>query len=463
MYINDCIIDPLDWNSPINFVNPNIHVCRSFGLHPKTLAPKSFYSRASGHLVDIANNFPIGGFGPFGQFNSDSLDNEKSPDLRKIINDHQRIKQSSETPILINNIDSDLDSLKILESIPLNSNSPIVWLNINQSHSNDPKRFLDFIKHILPKKDQFFFSINGKCLEYKFANKITHILRDKQIIDKILIGTNSPHYIPSYCGQSKEPCTPLHLANMILELHLILCKHEPFKHYSLADTNDLLNSNAFAIFPRKRFTDFSRRSFENYSRLTICRTLDEYKAHIKFSTGNTKPNTDPISITTSSKRPATSDSCTSPIKSKKQCTGIQTSQPTHAISTNNPPNNDQMIDLSESLDEDNQLAQIPLPTPTQKSSDKENTIPLNPKDALIEKKAFEIWYGDGFWSRHGTSAIRILKRPTVLIENMKNKYANSSLEQLETALNAIKIPNTDFPLMKKYLRENPYLNQTSTN
>ncbi|CAF0987884.1 unnamed protein product [Brachionus calyciflorus] len=159
------------------------------------------------------------------------------------------------------------------------------------------------------------------------------------------------------------------------------------------------------------------------------------------------------------------NSYTSPIRSKKQCTntGIQTSQPTHAFINNNPSNNDQIIDLSEAIDEDKQLAQIPLPTPTQKSSDKENTIPLNPKDALIEKKAFEICNGDGFWSRHGTSEIRILKRPTVLIENMKNKYANSSLEQLETALNAIKIPNTDFPLMKKYLRENPCLNQTSTN
>ena len=227
--------------------------------------------------------------------------------------------------------------------------------------------------------------------------------------------------------------------------------------------NILCNINNRCL--RKRFTDFSRRSFENYCRLTVCRTLDEYRAHIKFSTGNIKQNTDPINKTTSSKRPATSDSCTSPIRSKKQCTntGIQTSQTTNVIITNNPPNNDQIIDLSESLDEDKQLAQIPLPTPSQKSSDKENTLPLNPKDALIEKKAFEIWYGDGFWSRHGTSAIRIFKRPTVLIENMKNKYANSSLEQLETALNAIKIPNTDFPLMKKYLRENPCLNQTSTN
>ena len=106
LYINDCIVDPNDWNNPINFTNPNIQVCRSFGIHPKTLAPKAFFSRISGHLVELANEFPIGAYGPIGTTNLTN-DSNSSPSFDKILKDHCRIQKSSKIPILICNLESD--------------------------------------------------------------------------------------------------------------------------------------------------------------------------------------------------------------------------------------------------------------------------------------------------------------------------------------------------------------------
>ena len=501
LFINDCVIDPQDWTSLIHFNNPNIHVCRSFGIHPKTIAPKAFFTRLTYHLRDVANNFPIAGYGPFGSISTDTP--EFSPDLEKLLSNYQHIKNTLNMPIIISNQDSDSQTHSILKQNEYNA--PIIWQNIN---NNSIDRFVNFTKSILPTNDLYMFSINGRGLEYKYANQIQHILRDKSILKRLLLGTDCPQYAANYTRQLISH--PLHIANMVLELHLILIKNTAFKNYSLADTNDLLTSNAFSVFPRRLFNDLHIRSFENYTKKTIGVTLDDYKSLIGYSSVPKQTNT-PIKTTPATKRSAANRSSepTTPA-AKKQCldASIQTTQtpidcelsrsrgastPTSSQSKSSSTTTTKSTNITDThseLDPDviilahntdipaTQRQQLALPEPpssqspssssylkdkTNSSSLKENKFDLsilnetdNTRLRKVINRAFEICY-PGFsdpksptWSTSkGGSRIQILRPPVKLIQSMAKQSENMNEEELDKFLAKHPVPDPNCKFFPK--------------
>lgn len=498
LFINDCIIDPQDWTNLIHFTNPNIHICRSFGIHAKTIAPKAFFTRAANHLTDLANNYPVGAYGPFGLLKSPNT-SDSSPDFSKFISGHQNIKNNQDIPIIISNTESDSQAHAILKQYELNS--PIIWQNINNTSID---RFINFTKTILPTNNQYLFTINGRCLEYKYANQIQHIIRDKSILNQLLLGTDCPQYAANYTRQLHSH--PLHIANMTLELHLILIKSNAFKHYTLADTNDLLTNNAFSVFPRKLFNNLNVRSFENYTKKTIATTLNEYKSLIGYSSTQQQQKT-PIKTKPATKRPAdeTSIEHTTPA-AKKQCydAAIQTTQTlksrdvttstpsqtqsSSATNTQSESDSDDIIILTHSehstdipatqaypaaanqptqSSQSTQSPQLAKPTqPTKSTSsspvkskirayiEKENNAKASiikdlndPRRRKIINKAFEVCYGDfsdpehPSWSTNDSgSRIQVLRPPLKLIQSMTKQSEKLNDEELDKFLSKFPTP-----------------------
>lgn len=439
LYINDCIVDPNDWNNPINFTNPNIHVCRSFGIHPKTTAPKAFFSRTSGHLVELANQFPIGAYGPIGSTNLTD-ETEQSPNFEKILKDHSRIQKSSGIPIIICNMDSDQEAHQTIKKLSVNPYTPIVWQNIN-NHSTE--RFNHFVKNILPSNEQYLFTINGKCLEYKFARTIQNSLKTKEILERLLIGTDSPHYPANYYG--KVYSTPLHIANIMLEIHLIISRSDAFKNFTLADTNDFFTSNAFSVFPKGLFQGLNKRCFDNFIRLRLTPTLTEYRSHIKYL----QPK---INKSLSTKR-TTTDNIENLPPNKKLFTN------TEVQTTQIPFDETFLPDISLEISNKTEEKQTPLQNDKPKQQRvltiKENvqTIDLTtktneqkaetPRAKRIVDKALEIRYGDAsdpespLWRGNPEtgSRIQILKIPKSLVRKMAEDAEDMDDEEFNKYLN----------------------------
>lgn len=432
LYINDCVSDPTDWNNPINFNNPNIHVCRSYGIHPKTTAPKAFFSRINGHLVEIANQFPIGGYGPIGTTIL-ANDTDSTPNVEKILKDHGRIQNSANTPIMVYNLESDIEVNQCIKKLGINHITPIVWQNVNHS----VERFNHFVKNILPSNDQYVFSINGKALEYKFAKQVQNSLKNRQILERLLLGTDCPHYPPNYCG--KQYSQPLHIANIMLEIHLVMIKSEEFRHFSLADTNDFFTSNAFSVFPKRVFQDLNQRTFDNFVRLRLAPTLNEYRAHIKYLQLN-------INKSTSTKRSANENIENIP-PPKKTFTNseVQTTQLNDSIVFPD-------IDLSISKTDSTILPDIEFTPKTQRplkpiqidlTNEKTEDEGSNRAKQIMDK-ALEMKYGDHndpespLWNKSNTgSRIQVLKIPKSLVrkmaidaENMDDEEFNEYLSKL---------------------------------
>jgi hypothetical protein len=293
------------------------------------------------HLVDIANQFGVAAYGPIGCF-SYTTDNDSSPNFTTLTAGHRRLQRPATTPLLIANLDSDDEAHRTVQTLNLDPNTPIIWQNLN---NGSPDRLNNFLKNILPSDSRYMFSVNGKCFEYKFAKHVNTALRSRQIIDQLVLGTDSPHYPATYCN--KPTSHPLQIANMILELHLILTKSEHFKHFSLADTNDLLTSNAFSIFPRRLFDDLNRRSFESYVRNKLSHTLTEYRPQIKYL-----QNLD--NRTVAAKRPAQeTEPVAAPVPKKQRPIpkpSSPSSPPALVIDDTNLDSNTTLPDLSLTLD-----------------------------------------------------------------------------------------------------------------
>lgn len=300
LYINDCILDPLDWINPIIFTNPNIHVVRSYGIHPRTNAPKPFFTRLADHLSTISNLNLTAGFGPL-SFIPDNT--PSTPDFGKFLSVYKNIVPNP--PFLISSSPNDLEYVDKL----LFPNTTIIWQNLN---NNEPEYFSTFCRKILPRSDNYFITVNGKCLEYKYANQISSLLKSKHILDKILLGTDSPHYTANYYSFSYSQ--PLHIANIILEFHQHMIKCPDFSHFTLADTNDYFTSKSLSHFPRNTFNKMNTHSSLTTVRKTTLATLEEYKHLIRFIGRNTTENYSTTPISNSSKRPITSDIGLSPIK-----------------------------------------------------------------------------------------------------------------------------------------------------
>lgn len=277
LYINDCVVDPIDWYNPIEFTNPNIHVIRSYGIHPKTNAPKPFFTRLSTHLVELGSKNTIGGYGPFSIQNIQ--ENPSCKFFEQFINDYWRIKNVGLRPPLI--MSSTNDDINKYGEIRM-EHTPLLWSNLNNLSADEFNKFCSFK---LLKNPCMYFTINGKCLEYKYSNKITSKLKNKQILSRLLLGTDSPHYAANYYGPTYS--TPLHIAKMVVEIHEHLIKSNEFKHYRLSDTNDYFTSNAFRIFPKYFFNQSNTHYVKSIIENTISDTINEYKHLVRFLTKTT--------------------------------------------------------------------------------------------------------------------------------------------------------------------------------
>lgn len=443
LYINDCVVDPLDWQNPFNFTNPNIHVIRSLGVHPKTSAPKAFFNRLSDHLTTIMDNSYIAGYGPFSIQNNEF---STSPDFWHFISNFS--KKLNYPPILISSSSRDI---AFIDKIPSSENA-IIWQNLNNV---GPDHFVNFCRKVLPRSNNNFLTINGKCLEYRFANKVLSQLKDKEIMDKILLGTDSPHYSANYFGPTYSQ--PLHIAYMMMEIHQHIIKIEDYSHFSLADTNDYFTSKSFSIFPLDLFNKSNTFAKQLAIQKTVGPLLDEYKPLIKFIPQKSEhaqelPKTLPI------KRPATTDIALSPIKPENKVLSVldpclpdlSWSQPTDTqkhkkacleISCT-PQLQDQKLKIStkENILICNNNSQEPeqeLKAP--KVLDKENT-PICRK-SLISKRAFELCH-PGYneqthssWSASPSgSKIQVLAIPNKLIKHITEKTKNIPDSELPSIL-----------------------------
>ncbi|MEI2419622.1 hypothetical protein V6O07_05065, partial [Arthrospira platensis SPKY2] len=300
LFINDCILDPLDWINPITFTNPNINVVHSYGIHPKTNAPKPFFTRLARHLFTLNNSNLSAAFGPI------TILSEKvpsTPNFCDFISEYRNL--SADPPILISSSPTDLAQMDKLSF----ENTTVIWQNLNNT---TPEYINNFCRKILPRSENNFFTINGKCLEYKFANQISPLLRDKLILDKMLLGTDSPHYMANYYNDKYSQ--PLHIAKITLELHQHMIKSSDFSHFTLADTNDYFTSKSFSHFPRDIFYKSNTHSNQTQIRKILTPTLDEYRHLIRFVSQNTKETCPDIIKSSSSKRPLTVDIGLSPLK-----------------------------------------------------------------------------------------------------------------------------------------------------
>lgn len=281
LYINDCVIDPLDYIQPIKFTNPNIHVIRSYGIHPNTTAPKAFFTRLQGHLNNMSERDTLAGCGPF---SAQSNDSDKTPNFFDFLTRCSTFNSRQKHPTHISSSPKDIN---LTNKMP--NDTIIIWQNLN---NNSADYFANFCRDILPKNELFYTTINGKCLEYKYANKISRQLKNKEIMDRILLGTSSPHYAGNYCSSSMSQ--PLQIANIILEIHQYIKKINCYSHFTLADTNDYFTSKSFSIYPKTMFDRLNSVLIENLNKKILSATLDEYKSLIKFN-DNKKINTTAMS------------------------------------------------------------------------------------------------------------------------------------------------------------------------
>ncbi|CAF1047024.1 unnamed protein product, partial [Brachionus calyciflorus] len=370
------------------------------------------------------NQFPIGGYGPIGTSNQ-TVQNDSSPCVDKIIKDHNRTSDSANLPLLINNLDSDNEVHQILKKSPVNPYCPIVWQNINNL---SVERFNHFVKNILPANDQYLFTVNGKCLEYKFAKQIQHSLKTKDVVDRILLGTDSPHYPANYFG--KQYSTPLHIANMVLEMHLILVKSNDFKHLTLADTNDLFTSNAFSVFPKRVFQNMNRRSFDNFVRLRLNPTLSEYKAHIKYF----QPI---IAKSTSSKRSNTTATFDlenmPPLKKTFLNTEVQTSQMPPTTSRTEDSDETILPDISLTIHDtkSNSIEQSILDTIDLTTDEDEPLTGIAERAKRIRERALTIISNSTSWQERGASKIQVVKIPKSLVRRLAHQSENMSDQQFD--------------------------------
>ena len=272
LYINDCVLDPEDWHNPILINNPNVNISRSLGFHPNTQAPQAFFSQAVRVLSEMTKFMPIQAFGPFGASHNKS---DLNYSLQQILVEHHNSKHPHILPLLFYVIDNPLLAKQALDLAQIDQTAPIVWQNLNNT---EPKSLLEFCSNIIEKHENHLICFNGKAFEYKYANRIQQVFL--KYLNKLLIGTDVPQNIPSYCYNNDKFSYPLLIAKIVLAIHLRLVKIEQFKMFSLADTNNFLNSNAFSVFPKNRFNDLNFRAYQSYlSKMYKCLYV-EYNCHI---------------------------------------------------------------------------------------------------------------------------------------------------------------------------------------
>ena len=284
IYINDCCVDPQDYGNPISFNNPNIHVCRSLGLHPYTQAPQPFFKRVFQKIIEISSTFPIATIGPFGTTNKDLTGTYK---LEELLDFLKLSKKEETTTITIYSKEADEQISKML--IDKKIQSTIIWQKMNEGPTS---RLQNFIKHTMRETKQFSFTINKKIFESRQRHVLNESTKNTNFLNKLLLESSTPTGQPQFQNSTYV----LQLANTIIQFHRQLTKIKEYQYFSAADTNDLLVSNGFKHFPKSTFDQLNVESYRNYTTKHLAPIYTEYKNLIRYynpSSSTTTPKTLP--------------------------------------------------------------------------------------------------------------------------------------------------------------------------
>lgn len=271
VYINDCCVDPEDYGNPISFNNPNIHICRSLGLHPNTQAPQPFFKRIFQKITEINNIFPLASIGPFGETNKTITSSYKLEELLDFLK-LSRKEETTTITILSKEADEQISNLLSVKDIQ----STIIWQKMNDGPSS---RLNNFINNSMKQKNNFSFTINKKLFESKQKYILSNSTRNNNFINKLLLETSTPIGLP----QIQNNTYIIQLANTIIQFHKQLIKIKEYQHFSAADTNDLLVSNGFKHFPKCTFDQLNLESYKNYTIKHLTPIYREYKNLIRYS------------------------------------------------------------------------------------------------------------------------------------------------------------------------------------
>ncbi len=270
MYINDCCIDPEDYGNPISFTNPNIHICRSLGLHPHTQAPQAFFKRIFQKITEINTIFPIASIGPFGTTNTTIPDSYK---LEEIFDFLKLSRKEDTTTITILSKEADEQIKDLLAK--KNISSTIIWQKMNDGSSS---RLSNFINQSMRQITNFSLTINKKTFESKQKYILSESTKNSNFINKLLLETTAPVGFP----QMQNNTYVLQLANTIIKFHKELTKIKEYQYFSAADTNDLLVSNGFKHFPKSTFDQLNLETYRNYTTRHLTPIYNEYKSLIRY-------------------------------------------------------------------------------------------------------------------------------------------------------------------------------------
>lgn len=276
----DTLCDPEAWYNPKTSINPNIIIHRAIGLHPKYNISTECLTELQQALSKLIKYYDFQAYGLIGT----EVINDTLKGLT-ILNASVDVFKKMPKPVILHSRKSDNYCITAIDTIQDFQYQPIIWhgINIGEQRLCGDKQFLD--QHFTN-----YFSVNNLEAESNRMTKLINtILNQPNGPERIFTESDCPNNPPKKAKQATS--TPLNVISATIAVHKILKKKQAFQHFTLADTNELLFTNAcnaFRIDLSKKPANIQEYTFKAQSLMKPI--LEKWKGKMEYINPRIVPN-----------------------------------------------------------------------------------------------------------------------------------------------------------------------------